>query len=143
MALAPHLAEFHSLSKLEETVRTLATIPIPLKSEKDFGAALERYSLLARKGSRISKEEAKEREILKIIIGQFNEEFHHLPSPDPVDYLSHVMKRRGLSRKDLEPMLGSRSRVSEVLNRKRSLSLQQIRNLYRSLNIPLEVLVEA
>ena len=124
-------------------MRTLATIPVPLKSEKDFDAALERYSSLARRGAKVSKEEAKEREILKIIIGQYNDDFHQLPSPNPVEYLLHVMKRRGLSRKDLEPILGSRSRVSEVLNQKRPLSLLQIRNLHKSLNIPLEVLVAA
>lgn len=123
-------------------MRTLATIPVPLKSESDFDAALERYSVLARKGSGTTDEESQEREILKIIMGRFNEEAHRLPSPDPVDYLMHVMERRGLKRKDLEPVLGNRSRISEVLNRKRSLSLQQIRNLHRILNIPLEVLVE-
>jgi HTH-type transcriptional regulator/antitoxin HigA len=63
--------------------------------------------------------------------------------PDPVDAILFVMDQRGLTRRDLEPYLGSRSRVSEVLCRKRSLSLRMIRALHEGLGLPLQVLVQA
>ena len=66
---------------------------------------------------------------------------HSIVPPDPVDAILFRMEQQGLTRKDLEPILGSRSRVSEVLNRKRTLSLEMIRNLHKRLNIPLESLV--
>jgi HTH-type transcriptional regulator/antitoxin HigA len=62
--------------------------------------------------------------------------------PDPVDAILFVMDQRGLSRRDLEDYLGSRSRVSEVLARKRGLSIRMIRALREGLGIPLEVLVQ-
>ncbi len=62
--------------------------------------------------------------------------------PDPVDAILFVMDERGLSRRDLEEYLGSRSRVSEVLARKRGLSIRMIRALHEGLGIPLEVLVQ-
>jgi HTH-type transcriptional regulator/antitoxin HigA len=61
--------------------------------------------------------------------------------PDPVDAILFVMDQRGLSRRGLEEYLGSRSRVSEVLARKRGLSIRMIRTLHEGLGIPLEVLV--
>ena len=62
--------------------------------------------------------------------------------PDPVDAILFVMDQRGLSRRDLENYLGRRSRVSEVLARKRGLSIRMIRALHEGLGIPLEVLVQ-
>jgi HTH-type transcriptional regulator / antitoxin HigA len=61
--------------------------------------------------------------------------------PDPVEAIRYFMESRGLSRKDLEPYLGSRAKVSEVLNRKRSLSIEMIRRLHDGLGIPAEVLI--
>lgn len=61
--------------------------------------------------------------------------------PDPVEAIRYFMESRGLSRKDLEPYLGSRAKVSEVLNRKRALSIEMIRRLHEGLGIPAEVLI--
>ena len=71
-------------------------------------------------------------------------EARHFPMepPDPVEFLLFIMEQRGLSRKDLEPYIGSRARVAEVLNRVRPLSLEMIRNLSEGLGLPADVLVQ-
>jgi HTH-type transcriptional regulator/antitoxin HigA len=61
--------------------------------------------------------------------------------PDPVEAISFRMEQLGMTRKDLEAMLGGRGRVSEILNRKRGLSLEMIRRIHRTLHIPLESLI--
>jgi HTH-type transcriptional regulator/antitoxin HigA len=75
------------------------------------------------------------------LVEAYETRHHSIDPPDPVDAILFRMEQQGLTRKDLEPILGSRSRVSEVLNRKRTLSLEMIRNLHKRLNIPLESLV--
>ena len=73
---------------------------------------------------------------------RFEQEHFLIPAPDPIDFLHYVMESRGLSRKDLEPFIGSRARVAEVLNRVRPLSLLMIRRLVEGLRIPADVLVQ-
>jgi HTH-type transcriptional regulator/antitoxin HigA len=80
-------------------------------------------------------------EILMILVEAYETKHHSINPPDPIDAILFRMEQQGLTRKDLEPILGSRSRVSEVLNRKRTLSLEMIRSLHKQLNIPLESLV--
>jgi len=75
------------------------------------------------------------------LVDAYETRHHSIDPPDPVDAILFRMEQQGLTRKDLEPILGSRSRVSEVLNRKRTLSLEMIRNLHKRLNISLESLV--
>ena len=65
-----------------------------------------------------------------------------IPDPDPIELILHVMDARGLTRHDLEPYLGSRARVSEILNRRRPLSLEMIRKLQTELGLPADVLVQ-
>ena len=65
-----------------------------------------------------------------------------IPDPDPIELILHVMDARGLTRQDLEPYLGSRARVSEILNRRRPLSLEMIRKLQTGLGLPADVLVQ-
>lgn len=71
-------------------------------------------------------------------------EVRHFPidPPDPVEVLQFIMEQRGLARKDLEPFIGSRARVAEVLNRVRPLSLEMIRSLSEGLDLPADVLVK-
>jgi HTH-type transcriptional regulator/antitoxin HigA len=64
-----------------------------------------------------------------------------MDSPDPVDAILFRMAQQGLTRKDLEPMLGTRNRVSEVLNRRRGLSIEMIRAVHDGLRIPAEILI--
>ena len=84
---------------------------------------------------------ADELQLLAMVIEMYEKHRWPLELPDPVDAILFVMDQRGLSRRDLEEDLGRRSRVSEVLARKRGLSIRMIRALHEGLGIPLEVLV--
>jgi HTH-type transcriptional regulator/antitoxin HigA len=68
----------------------------------------------------------------------------HFPidDPEPIEFIQHVMESRGLSRKDLEPMIGPRGRVADILNKTRPLTLEMIRRLVTQLNLPADVLVK-
>ena len=68
-------------------------------------------------------------EVLTILIADYERQHHAIEDPDPIALLEHVMEARGLTRKDLEPCIGLRARVSEVLNRRRPLTLEMIRRL--------------
>lgn len=86
--------------------------------------------------------EADRLEVLVLLIQDYEARHHPIPDPDPIGFLHHVMEARGLTRKDLEPYLGSRARVAEILNRVRPLSLEMIRRLSTGLNLPAEVLIQ-
>jgi HTH-type transcriptional regulator/antitoxin HigA len=85
--------------------------------------------------------DADELELLALTIESYEKERLSIAPPDPVDAIRFRMDQAGLSRRDLVPYLGSKSKVSEVLSGKRSLSLRMIRHLHEGLGIPLEVLV--
>jgi HTH-type transcriptional regulator/antitoxin HigA len=72
----------------------------------------------------------------------FEDKHYNIPIPDPVEAILYHMESRGLTRRELEPFIGSRARVSEILNRRRSLSLKMIRKLGNGLGIPAEVLIQ-
>lgn len=111
----------------------------PIRSKKDYQTALKAVDALwnAKDGTH----EADRLEILTILIERYERDRFPIPDPDPVDFLLHVMEARGLTRKDLEPCIGTRARVAEVLNRVRPLSLEMIRKLSEELAIPAEILV--
>lgn len=111
----------------------------PIRTKKDYQAALKAVEALwtAKDGT----DDADRLEILTILIERFEREHFPIVDPDPVDFLLYIMEARGLSRKDLEPFIGSRARVAEVLNRMRPLSLEMIRKLSANLDIPADVLV--
>lgn len=77
-----------------------------------------------------------------MLIQDYEARHHPIPDPDSISFLTHVMEARGLTRKDLEPYLGSRARVAEILNRVRPLSLEMIRRLSAGLNLPADVLIQ-
>jgi len=80
-------------------------------------------------------------DVLTLLIEQYEREHFPMADPDPIDFLTDVMQARGLSRKDLEPYIGPRGRVSDILNRTRPLTLEMIRKLADGLNLPAEVLI--
>jgi HTH-type transcriptional regulator/antitoxin HigA len=80
--------------------------------------------------------------VLATLIEAYEAKHYPIPAPDPIALLQHVMESRALTRKDLEPYIGSRARVSEVLNRARPLTLAMIRRLSEALNLPADVLVK-
>jgi HTH-type transcriptional regulator/antitoxin HigA len=113
----------------------------PIRSKREHRTALKEAEALwnAPEGS----PEADQLEVLTLLIEAYEREHYPIEDPDPIDFLHHVMEARGLTRKDLEPYLGSRARVAEVLNRVRPLTLEMIRNLSAGLELPADVLVRS
>jgi HTH-type transcriptional regulator/antitoxin HigA len=85
--------------------------------------------------------DAERLEVLGALVEVYEAKVYPLPDPDPIDVIKYVMDQRGLTRAALLPIFGTTARVSEVLNRKRPLTLEMIRKLRRQFKIPLELLV--
>ncbi len=112
----------------------------PIKSQKAYKQALcEIDKLFAAKPN---TSEGDRLEVLTTLVEAYEEKHHKIDFPDPVDALEYWMESRGLDRKDLEPYIGSRARVSEILNRKRELTLAMIRRLHGQLHISAEALIK-
>jgi HTH-type transcriptional regulator/antitoxin HigA len=113
----------------------------PIKTEEDYNNALARVAELM--DAEPDSEAGAELEVLSTLVDAYEDRHFPIDSPDPVEAILFRMEQMGLDRKDLEPLLGGRSRVSEVLNRKRELSLSQIKKLHEGLRIPYENLLGA
>jgi len=111
----------------------------PIRSEADYEAALTEIERLW--GARIGTAEGDRLDILATLVDVYENEHYPMDPPDPIDAIKFRMEQQGLSRKDLEGILGSRTRVAEVLNRRRGLSMNMIRRLHDKLGIPAEVLI--
>jgi HTH-type transcriptional regulator/antitoxin HigA len=114
-----------------------------IHTDEEHAAALLDLDRLLELDPARGSPEADELQLLALVIEIYEQRRWPVELPDPVDAILFVMDQRGLTRRDLEPYLGSRSRVSEVLARKRSLSLRMIRALHEGLGLPLQVLVQA
>lgn len=112
-----------------------------IKTEADYDEALEITANLMESPS-LSSEESDRLEILVTLISAYEEIHHPIPAPDPISYLEFIMEQKNLSRKDLEPFIGRRGRVAEILNRVRPLTIAMIRNLHNGLGIPADVLIQ-
>ena len=112
----------------------------PIKNEADYFKALEKLEVIfdAKKGTEMGDE----LEILSILIDKYEKETSPIGFPDPIEAIKFRMEQLGLKQKDLAEVVGFKSRVSEILNKKRKLTLEMIRNLNTELNIPTEVLVQ-
>ena len=112
----------------------------PIKTDADYKAALAETECLfdAAPGST----DGDRLEILTILVEAYEEKHHPISPPDPIEAILYHMESRGLSRRDLEPFIGSRARVSEILNRKRPLTVEMIRNLQKGLGISADVLIQ-
>jgi len=112
----------------------------PIKNEKDYQKALDRLELVfdAKKGTG----KGDELEILSILIDKYENEKFPIEMPDPIEAIKFRMEQMGLKQKDLVELVGFKSRVSEILSRKRKLTLDMIRKLHKTLHIPTEVLVQ-
>ncbi|MGH8607410.1 MAG: helix-turn-helix domain-containing protein [Gammaproteobacteria bacterium] len=113
----------------------------PIKSKAAYEAALREITLLWE--AKPDTPESDRLELLSILVEAFEREHYPIPAPDPIAAIEHCMESRGLSRKDLEPFIGSRARVSEVMTRRRPLTLGMIRRLAAGLGIPTEALIQA
>jgi HTH-type transcriptional regulator/antitoxin HigA len=113
----------------------------PIKTKKDYEQALERLEIIfdAKKGT----QKGDELEILGMLIDNYEKEKFPVGFPDPVEAIKFRMEQLGYNQTDLANVVGLKSRASEILNRKRKLSLEMIRQIHDSLNIPTEVLIQA
>jgi len=111
----------------------------PIKTEADYEGALADIEQLW--GAAENTPEGDTLDILVTLVEAYEETHYPIDPPDPVEAIKFRMEQMGLSRKDLEPYIGKRGRVAEVLNRQRSLSLNMIRRLHTHLHIPLESLI--
>ena len=112
----------------------------PIRNEEDYETALEEIAALW--AAEPDTADADRLDILVMLVEAYEAEHYPIPEPDPIELILHVMEARGLTRRDLEPYLGSRARVSEILNRRRPLSLEMIRKLQSGLGLPADVLVQ-
>ena len=112
----------------------------PIRNRRDYKAALRSIETLmtAKRGTR----EGDRLDVLTTLVEAYEDKHFAIPAPDPIEAIYYFMESRDLTRRDLEPYLGSRARVSEILNRKRPLSLEMIRELNKGLGIPAEVLIK-
>jgi HTH-type transcriptional regulator/antitoxin HigA len=111
----------------------------PIRTEEDHQAALQEVERLF--NALPGTSEGDLLEVLTTLIEAYEEKHHDIPWPEPIAAIIYTMESRGLSRRDLEPYIGSRARVSEILSRKRPLSIDMIRKLHAGLGIPAEVLI--
>ncbi len=111
----------------------------PIKTEIDCKEALLTVESLMT--AKIGTPEGDKLDVLVTLIEAYEEKHHPVLPPDPVEAIIHQMESQGLTRNDLIPIFGSRARVSEILNKKRSLSINMIRKLQKSLGISAETLI--
>jgi len=112
----------------------------PIRNEQDYQKALERLDVIfdAKRGT----EEGDELEILSILIDNYENEHFPIGMPDPIEAIKFRMEQMGMKQKDLAEVFGFKSRVSEILNKKRKLTLEMVRKLNTTLHIPTEVLIQ-
>lgn len=111
----------------------------PIRTGADHAAALAELEQLW--GAPAGSPEGDRLEVLSILIEAYEAQHFARNHPDPIDAILFRMNALGLKRKDLEPMIGTRGRVAEILNRRRPLSIEMIRKLHEALEIPAEVLI--
>lgn len=113
----------------------------PIRSEEDYRAALAEAAALMDAGA--GTPEGDRLDVLATLIEAYEAAHYPVDAPDPISAILFMMEQKGLERRDLEPAIGGRGRVSEVLNRKRALTLPMIRALSELLELPADVLVRA
>ena len=112
----------------------------PIKTKKDHANALKRIEQLM--SAKANSPEGDELDVLVTLVEAYEAKHYAIDAPDPIAAIQHRMEALGMERKDLEPLLGSKSRVSEVLNRKRKLTMDMVRALHVKMNLPAEALIQ-
>ncbi len=110
-----------------------------IKTEQDYNQALERLEEIFH--APIDSKEGDEAEILSILIEKYEDENYPIEAPDPIEAIKFRMEQMEMTKKDLAEILGYKSRVSEIFNKKRKLNINMIRKLHDKLNIPYESLI--
>jgi HTH-type transcriptional regulator/antitoxin HigA len=110
-----------------------------IKNDRQLNEALERVNHLWEAEN--DTPERDELEVLSLLIEKYEEEHYPIPASEPIEAIKFLMEQNNLTRKDLQPFIGSMGRESEILNRKRDLSLEMIKRLHHGLKIPYESLI--
>ena len=110
----------------------------PIKTEQDYSNTLSQIESLMTANPNTS--EMDELEVLTTLVEAYEEQNYKIEAPDPIEAIKFRMEQEGLKQKDLVSIVGSKSRVSEILNKKRKLTIEMIRNLHMQLHIPIESL---
>jgi HTH-type transcriptional regulator/antitoxin HigA len=111
----------------------------PIRTQRDYHRVLKQIDALMH--AKPNTAAGDRLDVLATLAVAWEEKRHPIDPPDPIEAIRFAMEQRGLNRRDLEPYIGSRARVAEVLNHKRSLTLPMIRKLHTALGIPAEVLI--
>ena len=115
----------------------------PLHSEADYNAALKKIAVFFENEPYPGTPEADQFDLLALVIGDYEMKHWAIDPPDPIEAIKLRMEQKGYSQKDLAQLLGSRSRASEILSRKRSLTMEMARKLNREWGISAESLIQA
>jgi len=113
----------------------------PIKTEKEYDEVLNRVDEIMDLNPKLETPLSDELEVLVLLIEKYEEKYWAINEPDPIDAIKFRMEQMNLKQKDLIPFIGNASKVSEVLSKKISLSLNMIVNLANNLHLPLEILV--
>ena len=111
----------------------------PIRTKADYKAALAEVERLW--GARSGTPKGDRLDVLATLIDAYETKHYPMDPPDPIDAIQFRMEQQGLTRKDLEPLIGTRARVAEIMTRKRNLSIDMIRRLHERLGISAEVLI--
>lgn len=112
----------------------------PIRGDQDYQCALAEVERLF--DAEAHTPQGDRLEVLTILVEHYEDRRYPVPLPDPIEAIEYHMESRGLMRRDLEPYLGTRGRVSEILNRRRPLTLRMIQKLQAGLGIPAEILIQ-
>ena len=112
----------------------------PIRTEHDYEAALSELESLW--GSKTGSAEGDRLDVLATLIEAYELRHHPMDPPDPIEAIKFRLEQQGMSRKDLEPLIGTRARVAEVMGRKRGLSIEMIRRLNKELGISADILIQ-
>lgn len=111
----------------------------PIKTEQDYNSAIKRIEELW--GAKKDTPKGDELDLLVTLVESYEMKHYPIAPPDPIDAIKFRMEQMGMTKKDMVKYLGSQSRVSEILNRKRKLTLKMVKSLYKGLKIPAEILL--
>jgi HTH-type transcriptional regulator/antitoxin HigA len=125
---------------MQQPFRSTVMTIRPIHTEAEYQAALAQIESLW--DAPDASEAADQLELLSMLVEVYEKQHFPIEAPDPIDFLNYVMETRGLARKDLEPYIGPRGRVSDILNRVRPLTLDMIRRLSSGLGLPATVLIQ-
>ena len=111
-----------------------------IKTEEEYNGAMAIIDSLINAPE--NSEDSEKLELFSILVEDYENKYYKMDMPDPIEAIKQRVEQLGLTRKDLEQSLGSRARVSEILNKKRNLTLLMIRKLSKNLNIPADILIK-